>query len=120
MWPEITWLLLHSIESSAPAAVQAARPEEMDSPPAEAHVPDCTSRYEYTSGGDGGRAAGSNGGCGGCGGDGGGDGGCGCGGGGSGGTEQAVWQTYLNVLAQLLSFHMPPVDLSCMQSSPLP
>eukprot|EP00964_Phaeocystis_antarctica_P159174 scaffold130116_cov63-Phaeocystis_antarctica.AAC.1 len=37
-----------------------------------------------------------------------------------GGTGQAVWQTYFNVVAQLLSFHVPPVDLSCMQSSPLP
>ena len=36
----------HAMESSAPAAVQAARPEEMDSPPAEAHVPDCTIWYE--------------------------------------------------------------------------
>ena len=38
---------LHAIESSTPAAVQAARPEEMDSPPAEAHVPDCTIWYEF-------------------------------------------------------------------------
>ena len=45
---------LHAIESSAPAAVQAARSEEIDTPPAEAHVPDCTIWYEYTSGGDGG------------------------------------------------------------------
>ena len=36
------------MESSAPAAVQAARSEEMDSPPAEAHVPDCTIWYEYS------------------------------------------------------------------------
>ena len=51
---------------------------------------------------------------GGSGGEGGGDGGD------WGGTGQAVWQTYFNVVAQLLSFHVPPVDLSCMQSSPLP
>ena len=44
---------VHEIVSSTPAAVQAARPEEMDSPPAEAHVPDCTIWYEYTSGGGG-------------------------------------------------------------------
>ena len=64
---------LHAIESSAPAAVQAARPEDMDSPPAEAHVPDCTIWYEYTTGGDdgvagpvgGGVAGGCNGGYGG-------------------------------------------------------
>ena len=60
---------LHAIESSAPAAVQAAR-EGMDSPPAEAHVPDCTIWYEYTTGGGGaviggGGDGGSNGGCGG-------------------------------------------------------
>ena len=34
------------MESSTPAAVQAARSEEIDSPPAEAHVPDCTIWYE--------------------------------------------------------------------------
>eukprot|EP00964_Phaeocystis_antarctica_P012264 scaffold6781_cov74-Phaeocystis_antarctica.AAC.1 len=61
---------LHAIESSVPAAVQAARPEDMDSPPAEAHVPDCTIWYEYTTGGGGavfggGGDGGSNGGCGG-------------------------------------------------------
>eukprot|EP00964_Phaeocystis_antarctica_P012265 scaffold6782_cov48-Phaeocystis_antarctica.AAC.1 len=39
------------MEISAPAAVQAAR-SVMEKPPAEAHVPDCTSWYEYTSGGD--------------------------------------------------------------------
>eukprot|EP00964_Phaeocystis_antarctica_P004079 scaffold2193_cov74-Phaeocystis_antarctica.AAC.7 len=63
----------HAMESASPAAVQAARPEDMDSPPAEAHVPDCTSWYEYTSGGDdgvagpvgGGVAGGCNGGYGG-------------------------------------------------------
>ena len=38
---------LHAIESSAPAAVQAARPEDMDSPLLEAHVPDCTIWYEF-------------------------------------------------------------------------
>ena len=62
----------HAIESSAPATVQVAR-SEMDSPPAESHVPDCTIWYEYTSGGDGGMvvavgggvAGGSDGGCGG-------------------------------------------------------
>ena len=43
----------HAMESASPAAVQAARPEDMDSPPAEAHVPDCTIWYEYTSGGGG-------------------------------------------------------------------
>ena len=61
---------LHAIESSAPAAVQAARPEEMGTPSTSAHVPDCTIWYEYTSGGDGlvaggGGDGGSNGGCGG-------------------------------------------------------
>ena len=39
-------LAVHAIESCAPAAVQAARPEETDSPPASAHVPDCTIWYE--------------------------------------------------------------------------
>ena len=37
----------HAMESASPAAVQAARPEEMDSPPLEAHVPDCTIWYEF-------------------------------------------------------------------------
>ena len=72
----------HAMESSTPAAVQAARPEEMDSPPAEAHVPDCTIWYEYTSGGDG-EVAGPVGG----GGDGGSNGGCGGGEGAAGGGD---------------------------------
>ena len=61
---------LHAMESASPAAVHSARPEGMDSPPADSHVPDCTIRYAYTLGGSGG-AAGGNGGSIGCGGSGG-------------------------------------------------
>ena len=69
--------------------------------------------------GGGGLGDGSGGVCGGEGGDGGSDGGEGGGEGGSGGKGQAVWQTYFNFVAQILLFHMPPLDLSCMQSRPL-
>ena len=61
---------LHAMESASPAAVHSARLEGMDSPPADAHVPDCTIRYVYTLGCSGG-AEGGNGGSIGCGGSGG-------------------------------------------------
>ena len=59
------------MESASPAAVQAARLEGMDSPPAVSHVPDCTILYAYALGGSGGAAGGNGGNCG-CGGSGGG------------------------------------------------
>ena len=65
-----TMFHLHAMESALPAAVQSARFEEMDSPPAKAHVLDCTIWYEYALG-DSGGAAGGNGGNIGCGGSGG-------------------------------------------------
>jgi hypothetical protein len=49
---------VHEMESSTPAAVHSARLEEMSTPPAEAHVPDCTIWYEYVSGPDGGGGGG--------------------------------------------------------------
>ena len=47
---------VHAMESASPAAVQAARFEEMGAPPAEAHVFDCTIWYKYALGASGGAA----------------------------------------------------------------
>ena len=37
---------VHAMESASPAAVQSARFEEMSTPPADAHVPDCKIWYD--------------------------------------------------------------------------
>ena len=37
---------VHAMESASPAAVHSARFEEMSTPPADSHVPDCTIWYD--------------------------------------------------------------------------
>ena len=67
-------------------------------------------RYVCGGGGDGGGGGGD-------GGDGG-DGGVKVPGGEGGGTGQVVWQTYFNVLAQDMSFHLPgPSEFNSRQSA---